>query len=85
MKNGTVRFFLTSGIPMIQDMTKQQRELLEEFSNMSKAFLGFGPITWITNHCTVVPQSEWSTGQSSGNSGGGFIEGRQLYDCATMH
>ncbi|GHO80734.1 dolichyl-phosphate-mannose--protein mannosyltransferase [Ktedonobacter sp. SOSP1-85] len=84
VKNGTVRFFLLSSgrggsLPeqILEDLPSQLRERLE-----SGNFGGFGgarsgsATTWVTQHCTLVPSSAWSTNSSARS---------QLYDCSTTH
>lgn len=92
VQNGTVRFFLINGAPTTQGMIPQQREQIEEeLSNMGNVPFGSNVTSWVTNHCTAVPQSQWSTSQQNGNNGGfpggagGFGGGQQLYDCSTTH
>jgi 4-amino-4-deoxy-L-arabinose transferase-like glycosyltransferase len=76
IQNGTVRFFLMNGAgTSTQDTTAQQSEQ----PSASNTLFGANLTTWVTNHCTVIPQSEWSMSQSS--SGGG----QQLYNCSTTH
>ncbi|GHO58767.1 glycosyltransferase family 39 protein [Ktedonobacter robiniae] len=87
VKNGTVRFFLLDSgrggsLPeqVLKDLPSQLRERLE--SGNFGGFGGFGgarsgsATTWVTQHCTLVPSSAWSTNSSAGS---------QLYDCSTTH
>lgn len=84
VKNGTVRFFLLGSgrggsLPerILEDLPSQLRERLESggFGGFGGARSG-GATTWVTQHCTLVPSSAWSTNSSAGS---------QLYDCSTTH
>lgn len=84
VKNGTVRFFLLGSgrggsLPeqILKDLPSQLRERLESgnFGGFGGARSG-GATTWVTQHCTLVPSSAWSTNSSAGS---------QLYDCSTTH
>ena len=87
VKNGTVHFFLLDSgrggslsKQILEDLPAQLRERLE--SGNFGGFGGFGgarssnTTTWVTQHCTLVPSSAWSTNSSARS---------QLYDCSTTH
>jgi 4-amino-4-deoxy-L-arabinose transferase-like glycosyltransferase len=102
VNNGTVRFFLLNSFgrgrqlpPQILDQVPQQfRNFLQgrQGGQGGPGGFGFGGgqqgalTSWVTQHCKVVPASQWQTSSTnSGSSGfGGFGPGRsnQLYDCA---
>jgi 4-amino-4-deoxy-L-arabinose transferase-like glycosyltransferase len=83
INNGTVRFFLVNSPQATQDLLNrlpaQYRSVLSGRGGMN--FGGFGRnslSTWVSNHCSTVPASEWQS--STGRPGAG---GSQLYDCAS--
>jgi 4-amino-4-deoxy-L-arabinose transferase-like glycosyltransferase len=90
VSNGTVRFFLLNGSRAGQ---ATPRQILEEIPAQDRDLLrngfpggGFGQnslSTWVTNHCTAVPASQWQSG-ATGSSNDGFGVG-SLYDCAKTH
>ncbi|MGZ6281175.1 MAG: ArnT family glycosyltransferase [Ktedonobacteraceae bacterium] len=100
VSNGTVRYFLLGGVgggrqipPQFLDQIPEQfRESLREGSG-GRGFGGRGGFggqqsqltSWVTQHCTVVPASQWqsSTGNTQNVAGPGG--GGQLYDCAPAH
>ncbi len=93
--NGTVRFFLLSAPRTAQQLPPQVLDQIPaQFRNAARnGFAGFGgqqsaATTYVSNHCSTVPTSEWQTSSSSTPSIGSIF-GRgganQLYDCATTH
>ncbi|MBO0796083.1 MAG: glycosyltransferase family 39 protein, partial [Ktedonobacteraceae bacterium] len=93
VKNGTVRFFLIGGMGAggtSQSQDQQQDESTPGQGNGGPGGGALGPqstlTSWVQNHCTSVPTSEWQS-SSSGTTGGGNGLGRadQLYDCGSTH
>ncbi len=41
--------------------------------------------TWVTQHCTVVPASQWQSTASNTQNAPGPLGANQLYDCVTAH
>ncbi|MDQ6660791.1 MAG: glycosyltransferase family 39 protein [Chloroflexota bacterium] len=92
---GSVRFFLLNSfngrgqIPaqILDQIPEQARNRLQGGSG----FGGFGQqstlTTWVTQHCTTVPTSQWQSSSTSSTTGGSFgpTRSNQLYDCATTH
>jgi 4-amino-4-deoxy-L-arabinose transferase-like glycosyltransferase len=99
VKNGTVRFFLLNSFnrgrqlpPQILDQIPQQFRNRLQGGPGGGGFGGGGQqgalTTWVTQHCKVVPSSQWqpaSISSGTGGGGGGFGGANQLYDCATTH
>ena len=96
VSQGTVRFFLLgsfrdSGQPpaqFLQDIPEQFRERFgDEFGGRG----GFGGgqqsalTSWVTQHCTVVPASQWQSSTSNTQNVPGPGGANQLYDCVTTH
>jgi 4-amino-4-deoxy-L-arabinose transferase-like glycosyltransferase len=99
VSRGTVRYFLLGSFgggrqipPQILDQIPEQfREFIEgrgrgEFGGRG----GFGGqqgalTSWVTQHCTVVPESQWQSSTSNTQNVPGPGGGSQLYDCATTH
>jgi 4-amino-4-deoxy-L-arabinose transferase-like glycosyltransferase len=94
--HGTVRFFLLNGPVSLRQLPPQILDQIPpQFRNAARnGFAGFGGqqsalTSYVSQHCSTVPASEWqSTSNSSTQTPGGFF-GRgganQLYDCATTH
>jgi 4-amino-4-deoxy-L-arabinose transferase-like glycosyltransferase len=93
VQNGTVHYFLLSSSQgarnALDDLPEQTREELEEaFGGSFPGGGGFGQssslTTWVQQHCSAVPASQWG-GQSQSQQGGagGFGGANQLYDCAS--
>jgi len=89
VSNGTIRFFLLNG--RAQTSNQQAAGQNNNAPSGGPGGGGGGPgggqnsiTTWVQNHCTVVPSSEWQN--STSNAGGGFGGpgggNEQLYDCA---
>jgi 4-amino-4-deoxy-L-arabinose transferase-like glycosyltransferase len=100
VSNNTIRFFLLNG----RAQTPNQQAAGQNNSAPGQNAPGGGPggpgggggpggqnsvTTWVQNHCTTVPTSEWQN--STSNAGGGFggfgggpggSGNEQLYDCA---
>lgn len=79
IKNGTVRFFLISSPRVTQQIVNQLpaqfRDLAAGRGNRQNALS-----TWVSNHCSAVPASDWRS--STGNVSTG-LGSDQLYDCAS--
>jgi len=94
VQNGTVRFFLLNSFnrggqipPQILDQIPQQFRNRAQGGPGGFGFGGGGQqgalTTWVTQHCTVVPASQWQTSSTNpGSSGFGPVRSNQLYDCA---
>ncbi len=81
VNNGTVRFFLINSPRATQDLLDrlpaQYRDLIPGGSgNLGQYSLS----TWVSNHCSAVPTSEWRS--ASGSAAG--LGASELYDCAGM-
>ena len=91
VSKGTVRYFLLGSAgggrqipPQFLDRIPEQfRDFIREGSG-GRGFGGQqGAVTsWVTQHCTVVPASQWQSSTSNGQNVAGPGGGGQLYDCA---
>lgn len=86
--DGTVRYFLLSGVPTLGSTTGRGGR------GGFGGIFGFGgnqqasDLSWVGQHCATVPTAQWQSpnGSSSGSGGfGGFGRGggQQLFDCGT--
>lgn len=94
---GTVRFFLVNSfnprqIPqqVLNQLPQQIRNTLQRGGGGFGGFGGFGQqsalTSWVTQHCTTVPATQWqTTPTSTSGSGFGRAAASQLYDCAATH
>jgi 4-amino-4-deoxy-L-arabinose transferase-like glycosyltransferase len=92
IKNGTVRFFLLNAPGNRLQLPPQfLAQIPQQFRNRIQqgGFGGFGGFgggrqstltTWVTQHCTTVPTSQWQS--TSTSSSAGLRGPNQLYDCA---
>jgi 4-amino-4-deoxy-L-arabinose transferase-like glycosyltransferase len=97
VSNGTVRYFLLdvpgAGRQVPSQILDQIPEQFRDFLREGFGDRGFGGrggfggqqsalTSWVTQHCTVVPASQWQSATSNGQNGAGGARGGQLYDCA---
>ncbi|HCI81129.1 MAG TPA: hypothetical protein DHW02_15735, partial [Ktedonobacter sp.] len=97
VSQGTVRFFLVNSfnvrqIPqqILNQLPAQIRNTLQRGGGGFGGPGGFGGqsalTSWVTQHCTTVPTTQWqSSSNSTSGSGFGRNAASQLYDCATTH
>ncbi len=91
VSKGTVRYFLLGSVgegrqipPQILDQIPEQfRDFIREGFGGRGGFGGqqSALTSWVTQHCTVVPASQWQSSTSNGQNVPG-TGGGQLYDCA---
>ena len=97
VSQGTVRYFLLGsfrggGQPppqFLEDIPEQFQDRIGDRSGGGGGF-GFGGqqsalTSWVTQHCTVVPASQWQSSTSNTQNVPGPVGANQLYDCATTH
>jgi 4-amino-4-deoxy-L-arabinose transferase-like glycosyltransferase len=97
VSQGTVRYFLLGsfrggGQPppqFLEDIPGQFQDLIRDRSGGGGGF-GFGGqqsalTSWVTQHCTAVPASQWQSSTSNTQNVPGPVGANQLYDCATTH
>ena len=88
--NGTVRYFLVNSFNIRQIPPQVLDRIPPQFRNGLRQG-GFGQqsalTSWVTQHCTLVPSSQWQSPSTGAGGTGGFGPERaaQLYDCATTH
>lgn len=95
VSQGTIRYFLLGSFGGGRQIPPQFLEQLpEQFQDLngdsSGGGGGFGGqqsalTSWVTQHCTVVPASQWQSSTSDTQNVPGPVGGNQLYDCATTH
>jgi 4-amino-4-deoxy-L-arabinose transferase-like glycosyltransferase len=94
VKNGTVRFFLLNSTGSGQQAPPQVFDRIpEQFRDRpgGGGGGGFGGgqqsslTSWVTQHCTIVPASQWQSSAATTNNTPGSFGAGQLYDCATTH
>ncbi len=90
VKNGTVRFFLLNSVGSgFQPPQQILDRIPEQFRDRPGGGFGGGQqsslTTWVTQHCTVVPTSQWQSSATTTNNTPGSFGAGQLYDCATTH
>ncbi len=100
VSKGIVRFFLLGsageGRQIPAQFLNQIPEQFRDFIGEGFGGRGFGGrggfggqqgalTSWVTQHCTVVPASQWQSSTSNGQNVPGSGGGGQLYDCATAH
>jgi 4-amino-4-deoxy-L-arabinose transferase-like glycosyltransferase len=96
VSQGTIRYFLMGSfreggqIPpqFLEDIPEQFRDRFGDRSGGPGGFGGGqqGALTsWVTQHCTAVPASQWQSSASNTQNTPGPVGGNQLYDCATTH
>jgi len=78
LAKGTIRFFLLGIPPQSISQSLAQGKVI----GPGGAPVNDPIITWVAQHCKVVPPSLW---QSSTPSSGSITDNNQLYDCATTH
>jgi len=92
VSKGTVRYFLLGSVgggrqipPQFLDQIPEQfRDFIREGSGGRGGIGGqqSALTSWVTQHCTVVPASQWQSTTSNTQSVPGAGRGSQLYDCA---
>jgi 4-amino-4-deoxy-L-arabinose transferase-like glycosyltransferase len=90
VKNGTVRFFLLNSTGSgLQNPPQGVDRILEQFTGRLGGGFGGGQqsslTSWVTQHCTIVPASQWQSSAATTNNTPGSFGASQLYDCATTH
>jgi len=96
VSQGTVRYFLLGSFrdggqsppQFLEDIPEQFRDRFGDRFGGPGGFGGGqqGALTsWVTQHCTVVPASQWQSSASNTQNTPGPVGGNQLYDCATTH
>jgi len=97
VSQGTVRYFLLGSFrgggqlppQFLEDIPEQFQDRIGDRSGGGGGF-GFGGqqsalTSWVTQHCTVVPASQWQSSTSNPQNVPGPVGANQLYDCATTH
>jgi hypothetical protein len=96
VSQGTVRYFLLGsfrdgGQPPPQFLEDIPEQFRDRFGDRFGGPGGFGGgqqgalTSWVTQHCTAVPASQWQSSASNTQNTPGPVGGNQLYDCATTH
>jgi 4-amino-4-deoxy-L-arabinose transferase-like glycosyltransferase len=94
VSQGTVRYFLLGsfrgGQPPPQFLEDIPGQFLDRIGDRSGGGGGFGGqqsalTSWVTQHCTVVPASQWQSSTSNTQNVPGPGGANQLYDCSTTH
>ncbi|HEX9135153.1 MAG TPA: glycosyltransferase family 39 protein [Ktedonobacteraceae bacterium] len=96
VSQGTVRYFLLGsfrdgGQPPPQFLEDIPEQFRDRFGDRFGGPGGFGGgqqgalTSWVTQHCTVVPASQWQSSASTTQNAPGPVGANQLYDCATTH
>jgi len=90
VKNGTVRFFLLNSTGSGQQVPPQVLDRIpEQFRDRPGGGFGGGQqsslTNWVTQHCTIVPASQWQSSATTTNNTPGSFGASQLYNCATTH
>jgi 4-amino-4-deoxy-L-arabinose transferase-like glycosyltransferase len=96
VSQGTVRYFLLGslregGQPPPQFLEDIPEQFRDRFGDRFGGPGGFGGgqqsalTSWVTQHCTVVPTSQWQSSTSNTQNVPGPVGANQLYDCATTH
>src|SRR5260370_36499222 len=94
---GTIRYFLLGSFgagqqppsAFLENIPKQYRDQLNQ--DRQRGGGGFGGsqqsslTSWVTQHCTAVPTSQWQSASTTTNNRSGPSGANQLYDCATTH
>lgn len=97
LHQGTIRYFLLGSFGagqqpspgFLQNIPKQFRDRLNRDRQRGGGGFGGGQqsslTSWVTQHCTTVPTSQWQSSSITTNNRPGPSRGNQLYDCATTH
>jgi 4-amino-4-deoxy-L-arabinose transferase-like glycosyltransferase len=100
VSNGTVRYFLLgsagAGRQIPSQFLEQLPEQFRDFITEGFGGRGYGGrggfggqqsalTSWVTQHCTAVPASQWQSSTSNTQDVPGAGRGSQLYDCAPGH
>jgi 4-amino-4-deoxy-L-arabinose transferase-like glycosyltransferase len=97
VSQGTVRYFLLGSFgggtqippPFLDQIPERFRDFIRDRSGGGGRG-GFGGqqsalTSWVTQHCTVVPASQWQSSTNDTQNAPGPVGGNQLYDCAATH
>ena len=94
---GTIRYFLLDSFgegqqppsAFLENIPKQYRDQLNQDRQRGGGGFGGGQqsslTSWVTQHCTAVPTSQWQSASTTTNNRPGTSGANQLYDCATTH